>query len=216
MAAHPNSSRLTSLSGPVSLAALLAGAHHAGAQIVTNTDLGRSGFTATGNFDWNVDADGANEFQLLVNPGPNTSLALYQLGSNGGGWVATAGNKIEALGPTDAISSLRDFVGQNPVTYISALFYGVGFSTGKSTYVGFRFVNDGDTFYGWAAMTFNFGGTSIVVDEWAYNSTVGEAIQVGDTGSAVPEPAAAATGLGLLALGAAGLRRKRYLKRNAA
>jgi len=55
----------------------------------------------------------------------------------------------------------------------------------------------------------------ITIHKWAWNDVSGASIPVSAlSGAAVPEPATAATALGLLALGAAGLRRWR--KREAA
>jgi len=65
--------------------------------------------------------------------------------------------------------------------------------------------------FGWAKVTITDGSNgSMTVSEWAYDST-GASIEVGQT-SAIPEPASVAAGLGLLALGAAGLRRWRQQK----
>ena len=86
------------------------------------------------------------------------------------------------------------------------------FTSGTTGYVVFSFVLSSATYYGWASITVNTtGANSITINEWAYTSN--ESIYVGQTSSgtpAIPEPAETAGGLGLLALGAAGM--SRYLR----
>jgi len=91
-----------------------------------------------------------------------------------------------------------------------------GFTSGNSGYIGFSFDDSGITKYGWALITIT--DSSIIstgdgpvtvpgqleITEWAVE-TSGGGINVG----VIPEPSQAAVGLGLLALGAAGLRRSR-------
>ena len=82
-------------------------------------------------------------------------------------------------------------------------------------YAGFRVTRSdtGQTNYGWASITVldtnaNGAPNSITVNSWAYQDTPGATIQAG-----IPEPSEIGLGLGLLALGAAGIRRHRKLKR---
>ena len=79
-------------------------------------------------------------------------------------------------------------------------------------YLGFRFGLSGEQQYGWAKVSFiaNFDTqiSQLVIQEWAYETQAGQGINVGDGATAViPEPTSAS--LGLLALGAVGLRRWR-------
>jgi MYXO-CTERM domain-containing protein len=77
--------------------------------------------------------------------------------------------------------------------------------------VGFRFDRDGATHYGVAELSYKYvpgNEASLNLYNVKWNDVAGQGI----TGSAVPEPASAATALGLLALGAAGLRRMRKTK----
>lgn len=84
-----------------------------------------------------------------------------------------------------------------------------------NVYAGFRFSNDQDELlYGWARFSFDPGGGSgatFSIHEWAYNDTPNQGIKVG----AIPEPAHVVSGLGLLAAGAAGLRRMRRRRQSA-
>jgi MYXO-CTERM domain-containing protein len=67
-------------------------------------------------------------------------------------------------------------------------------------YIGFEFgATVGTPQFGWAEVTVAAG--SATIDSWAYQSSPNVPIQAGQ----VPEPASSAAGLGLLALGAAGV-----------
>ncbi|WOO39819.1 hypothetical protein [Rubellicoccus peritrichatus] len=89
------------------------------------------------------------------------------------------------------------------------------FTSGVSGYMGFRLPKEdmeGNIKLGWAEVTFyndsNPSGIGVTVHRWAFQDD-GSNIQVG----AIPEPATIATGLGALAMGAAGLRRWRKAKK---
>ena len=94
------------------------------------------------------------------------------------------------------------------------------FPSGESAYIGFQFKPDSTVLYGWADVTLTeteddtYG--TFTVNRWAYDDT-GASILTGQTVAApVPEPATYALGLGALALGAAGLRRRRQARAVAA
>jgi len=86
------------------------------------------------------------------------------------------------------------------------------FTSGQDSYVAFSYQynngSDWSTQYGWALINFDLVGPdySMIIKEWAY-TTAGENILVGQILGSVPEPAETAGGLGLLVLGAAGMRR---------
>jgi MYXO-CTERM domain-containing protein len=196
--------------GSASIAALLAASvQQADAQIT----LGGAGFTVDApNFDWDVDGSGSND--LIISDDPN-SMALFAPGTTAGGnWMANGSNKLAAMATTAMVSVGANFVNGGYISQNGNLgSNAVGFSSVAASFVGFSFKIGGNTHYGWAQLTPTFGAAgSIQINQWAYNSIAGQAIQVG----AVPEPATAATGLGLLALGAAGLRRQRRHKLSAA
>ena len=212
----------------------LVSAAQAGANIIVFDDSLDSfsgsvtnGADAPWNGNWNVDGSGGNEFSFVFNSGTTSSPAYMILAPNGGanGIATNGGGKLLALsnGPGQMVGTNLNF----KFNSVSSLLYSyaknsislyfksaTGFVFGNTSYVGFQFNPSGSlTLYGWAEVTFTTANQgSITVHRWAYDDS-GAAIQVGAT-SAVPEPAAAATGLGLLALGAAGLRRSRWLKRN--
>jgi len=86
----------------------------------------------------------------------------------------------------------------------------VGFTSGVTGYSGFRFTNGSGLHNGWVEWTHTLAtgaGTGLVeVSNWAFESTPGAAIKVGDLGAgpaAVPEPGP--EGLALLAGGVGGL-----------
>ena len=84
-------------------------------------------------------------------------------------------------------------------------------------FVGFRFKVGAQTDYGWANITLNPSSnpalSSITFHNWAYDNT-GAAIDIPSI--PVPEPAQSAAGLGLLALGAAGVSAYKRRRQSAA
>ena len=86
-----------------------------------------------------------------------------------------------------------------------------GWSLGDTGYFGFKFTKDGNTHYGWAEMTLSSTDAEFTINEAWYNDTPDGSVTVG----VVPEPAEVGLGLGVLALGAAGLRRMRENRKSA-
>ncbi|MGA2052313.1 MAG: hypothetical protein ABSH19_03270 [Opitutales bacterium] len=100
------------------------------------------------------------------------------------------------FGSLPDIGFTRGYVG-NGRTHFSA----TGNLTIGNQYIGFEFGINGQYHYGWANITISSTGQGVTINDWAYNSIAGQSIQAGQ----VPEPSQAAIGLGLLALGAAGV-----------
>lgn len=212
-----------SVLGAASLTALLASATQANAQVAyfTTPVVPNHWNTMTGEtVNWDVDGNGSTDFSLFAaysTVGPFVSQWFFVQGSNR---FIASGTKLLALASGATVSAGGNFgfsggsITANgfPVTGRTS-----GFDQNGSNFIGFRFDLGGSSFaYGWAELTFRTNpassanpGGGFAIERWAYNTT-GGSINVG----AVPEPAAAATGLGLLALGAAGLHRQRWLKRN--
>ena len=174
-------------------------------------------FNLTLSSAWDIDADGTSETTFEVGG--------YSLNRDNIDFIRPDPVKSGLLGHFLPLQDLvRDFSiraalgnyawagagrGQigNSSTY-QEQFGGLSYDT--SSYIGFRFDGDRATsgrqnLYGWARATFN-SHNDWNIHEWAYEDVIGEAIAVGATG-VIPEPTSAS--LGLLALGAVGLRRWR-------
>jgi len=203
--------------------------------IVHNTNS----FTVTtggSNVDWDIDGDSTNDFYFNAN---TSYIYLESVGKNGRGVViSNAGpdRSILALstgfliGPT--LTTAYKWAPNNQ-SY-RAMVNGSGFfngaiGQGNSNYFGFRFDNASGRHYGWAKVILSTGTAEI--NEWAYEDTANTCIAVGQTtgsgscgGGGTPSAPvsasvesselAALSGLSLLALGAAGLRRRRKLITN--
>lgn len=79
-------------------------------------------------------------------------------------------------------------------------------------YIGIEFDNGGNTHYGWVAVNLTSPSAEnlqLDITAYAWENVAGQGISAG----AVPEPSTYALGLGLLALGAAGIRARRQAGR---
>jgi len=205
----------TLAAGSASIAALFTASAANATIIYFNTPI-TSDDSTEGTVAWNIDGDGDNE-AILRNSFGGSDL-LKNLSYSGNSFaVATGKGNLLGLAANASISNGAGFSSYaNSLFYNASLSYVASISSGVSTYIGFQFNPSGTVLFGWANVTLTNGdgfGT-FVINEWAYDDT-GASIQTGAT-SAVPEPATYAAGLGLLALGAAGLRRWRQRKRLAA
>ncbi|MEM0965135.1 MAG: hypothetical protein AAGJ81_03145 [Verrucomicrobiota bacterium] len=209
--------------GIVSL--LAAAGHGAQAHIIQSPTVG-SGLMPPAFGDellWSVDGDGDGEF-ALYRVDDNAIFAGALTGANFSGRGSVIGRAAlpfaaYALPPGFSIGAtlatgyaFKQESSTGPVVFTvnSAIFVyaeSAGFSIGQSSLIGFRFDISGNTHYGWLRLEPTAGpvGRGITISEAYYESTPDTPIAAG----AIPEPANAAVGLGLLALGAAGLRRWR-------
>ncbi|WOO39820.1 hypothetical protein [Rubellicoccus peritrichatus] len=176
------------------------------------------GFGSTGTTLWNVDDNGTVDGIWNVGGSGGSIINLY----GSGGYLNGLANPIMTSRLSNVpvnytVSASKQFDDQFTLIQGNAFDDLSNFNSAVSGYFGFHFITDpfnpGPKQYGWARATFyngtNPGGSGVTIHEWAYEDTPDQAIQVG----AIPEPAAVATGLGALALGAAGLRRWRKAKR---
>lgn len=167
---------------------------------------------------WDVDSDGTNDFEL----GNGGYTAQFD-DLNGGRLVAPLialmfGDGIQKLtygavisGDMTAYGFHANAQAGNSITYSGdiGIDASIGdWAVGQTGFFGFKFVSGGDTHYGWGSMQIT--GTPVgqgftILEAW-YNDIPDAPVFAGST---VPEPAAAALGLGALALGAAGVRRWR-------
>jgi MYXO-CTERM domain-containing protein len=189
----------------------VAGTSHSG---TINTTVSSSGTTS---FSWSVDSDVANEIRVFVS---SAAIKIKGLTSNVKfACVATGGSSYSVKcfaksasignGGTNFLNSLR---------IVSTAFS--WFQGNTSGYVGFTYKDSGnETSYGWISVSSLLGSlatghqligtTTITIVDWA-SIDDSSFIKAGVT--TVPEPSGISTGLGALALGAAGLRRWRKSK----
>ena len=168
---------------------------------------------------WDIDADGTDELIIDANrfaawDGENLSFVEETGGLSG---VLPLRNLsinfsvADALGAGlqwDSLLPYRRSVAVSIASFGILNFY-PSFSLNERARIGFRFDSDRNTagdqnFYGWASVTATNLGQTWTIHEWAYENVIDESIAVG---AVIPEPTSAS--LGLLALGAAGLRRWR-------
>lgn len=164
--------------------------------------------------------------------GPSSSIPIYSPGfSFYSGRISAEGANVAFFGGQSPINlALGDpfngFGANNQLgTLIRTSAGGIGdgnFTYGAPGYLGFRANVGTQTVVGWLRIGIGLSGLSgltpvsfnVIADS---DGIVGafaplaEGINAGDVATPIPEPAAAAFGLGLLALGAAGLRRRRAL-----
>lgn len=126
--------------------------------------------------------------------------------------IATAGSYGRGVMRADRVRSLTSSTRSSSASApAGGPFYDFGQEPG---FLGFAFDPGGGLHYGWAKLQFDEDGynSSLTISEWAYEDEPGEAIHVGN----IPAPPAAAAGLTLLAMGAAGLRAQRRKRHDAA
>jgi len=168
---------------------------------VTLGDL--RGPASAGSIAWDLDGSGGTNFSLVNknnNAGsldalPNSNSVLFNANSLQN--IATGGT----VGSTQ--SSWRGYSFQ--LTYGNDVkSAGGNFTKNVSGQFGFRFIEGGSTYYGWASLLIDglgaaSGGQGFKITEAYYQSSPGTAINVGAV--PVPEP----TGIALLAIGSAGV-----------
>ena len=198
------------VAGATSVAALFA-ASSLDAGIITNTALSLAGATVgdggVSSYDWNIDGAGGVEITLS-----SSSSYIGMYGGVNGFDLAVGGGLNQPLNlGAGAYVSNGLFLGGSffsSVLTAGSISNATGFTSGESGYLGFQFTPGTTKLYGWAEVILTEGSPagSFQIVQWAYEDS-GANIQT--PGGAIPEPAGAATGLGLLALGAAGVRRMR-------
>lgn len=177
-----------------------------------------------------IDLDGDHTADLyfgIVKPGkggsgpPPLGSVVFSSGSGATGQVVATspgGTLVAKLAVGTSVSSASSFSSIKPIYFSGAGHVGVWDVTGETGYVGFSFVSGASTYYGWAQVTeqgTSSGAIGNIID-WAYNSTPGGSITVGDTGVPVPEPATAALVAGAVVLsGALWLKRRRRSRASA-
>ncbi len=159
---------------------------------------------------WDIDGNGTNDFQIIgqnsygafnvhiariIGPPPNHFVVAANTGSH---YTHTMkplplGFTIKATGMA---SGAKFQLGSQLINFTNQGVANAPLHMGEQ-FVGFEFLISGTTHYGWADIT--IGTKTVTFDRWSYQSLANTGIVV------VPEPADSAAGLGLLALGAAGV-----------
>ncbi|MGJ3243051.1 MAG: hypothetical protein ACFE0O_08880 [Opitutales bacterium] len=210
----------------LTIGSLIAGvsAHGAIQHFTTPITSDNATFGAIG---WDVDGQGGDD-EFVLNNNTDTFITTsttytstfkkLETGTGGGFGFVRVGPSNPSLKQLNTTSSIGATVASFVLGDRVVMSYGnaAGGLTAGTQYIGFFFDNNGTNNFGWAKVTLTNGGQfgTFTIEEWAYDDS-GADIRVGDTVSAIPEPEAAAIGLGALALGAAGLRRLRKNKQAA-
>jgi len=166
----------------------------------------------------------------VAGPGITAFNSILALGSANLNPLVTFTNSfVKGLGPgapiQGTVSTFETFTSTNRmiakinlnVATSSSLgnFLPVTSNSNVTGFIGLEMQNGLDTHYAWAKISVSYAANrlnEVAILETAINDIPGEVIHAGQT-SAIPEPSTVATGLGLLALGAAGLRERRKRKK---
>ena len=203
----------------------------ANAALIASTTIPAGGLTSPSNADvtiWDIDSDGSTDFALIQNP--SIPVAYAYLEAYPSARVArtdSIGNTFNKLSYGAKLGTAADglFFDASPAkhgivsqftssfVYVMSSANAGGWLVGDTGYFGFKFTNSdsGTTHYGWAEMTLSLSSAEFTINEAWYNDTPDGEVTVG----VVPEPAEVGFGLGVLALGAAGLRRMRENRKSA-
>lgn len=129
------------------------------------------GTTYFGSQDLDMDNDGYPEYEFKPY-GNNIVVTTY------GGHCVGKGANIILFNDGQNISSTNNW-------YCTAGSYSpIPMGGTGATYLGLKFVLNGQFHYGWVNIDINTGGNSFVLWSWAYNSVAGQPIQAGYTSAA--------------------------------
>jgi hypothetical protein len=144
------------------------------------------------------------------------------LNTNGSGYLRIVGNGAVFSGANNSYASIAYWHRHTSNSASSSTSHTGGLSPFSSEYALFRFLLNGQTHYGWIQLSLinplSDEGPTVTIHRFAYEDQPDTLLESGDVQGAatVPEPSAfVMTGLGALALGAAGLRRWRKAKQAA-
>ncbi|MHC4069976.1 MAG: PEP-CTERM sorting domain-containing protein [Planctomycetota bacterium] len=116
-------------------------------------------------------------------------------------FVGTGVSYAAVLNHSSYVGPARNFVANSAYPSYGNFCYLSNFHDTTGWFVGLKFDITGNTHYGWAQVDVGAGGSYVSLNAFGYNDAAGAA-------SHIPEPSS----LGLLALGAAGLARRRRKK----
>ena len=161
-----------------------------------------------------------NDAVVQFNPyNTGGAYAAFHAGSVGGGnparlpggyYIGYSAGTFNSM--TSSFGTFHDLVQAGDVKVVSytggatvfSSSYSVGdWAGGQRGYLGFAMYIGLDTYFGWFDVEAAVGGGQLIIHGWGLNTTSTEGLEAGQI------PAPAAGGLAALALGAAGIRRKR-------
>ncbi len=159
-----------------------------------STGFRSSGVSAQGSFAF--DHTYSFGYKNIIGPANSSLAGFVGYGGLGSGpRYALALNPSSSVGPADSFAANTSW----PSYGNSAIMSYFNGNTGRA--VGLKFDIGANTHYGWAQVDVGAVGSDVTLAMFGYNDTAGEA-------SHIPEPSS----LGLLALGAAGLAKRRRKK----
>jgi hypothetical protein len=176
----------------------------------TVNDLELSGFRSLTSFTTTITTTNGSTYTNFYGP---YAFGNLRIGAPSGAFASSSFQVRKLTSGSGVLSAMNNNL-QNPrlvsTSYSSLFTYG-GFNPNPSDtgFLGMSFTIGSDTHYAWLEVLVSLDGSGrpsdLQVLSAAYNDVAGQDIAVG----AIPEPASVGVGLGLLALGAAGVRRMR-------
>lgn len=152
-------------------------------------DLFYHAFDSGSTLDLDLNGDGSKDLRFRYNAGYSIATPLRGGGILSDPWGATALQIGDAVG-ADIGTKVWVGIGTGTLVAFAGSFdprspEASGQFKNKDAYLGFQLVEGGQSYYGWIHLSnFDAPGASLYIKEWAYNTTPGQSITVGQ----VPEP----------------------------
>ena len=157
-----------------------------------------------GSVAYTATVAGSNKYKAVT--GGSSFFPILSLGVANNSYV-----KNMTMGTASSLAPMLPGEVASALQFSGTHFLGNGVAASETEYVGFR-NHDGSA--GWFAVNLGGQGGSITFLKGAYNTEEGGSIVVGQMAASVPEPSEIGLlALGLLALGAAGVRQRREARK---